>query len=70
MISIKKLQDAYFWVFFIFYMYEMFGVLFLDHSFIGAIDSLIIEFSPAILIYLFILYYMHFQQNTKGDHEN
>jgi hypothetical protein len=67
MISLKKLQNAYFWVFFIFYMYEMLGVLFWDHSFTGALDNLIAEFGPAIYIYLFILYNINFQEKNNEN---
>jgi hypothetical protein len=52
----KIILNSYFWVFFVLFMYEMFGVILNNNSFVDAIDYLVVEFAPTTLIYIAIVF--------------
>lgn len=65
MIKDKTIQNAFFWVFFIFYMYESYFVLFRDESILEAVNNLVVEFTPAILIYVYAMFQKHFIDDAE-----
>ena len=65
MIKDKTIRDSFFWVFFIFYMYESYFVLFGDRTIPEAVNNLVVEFAPAVLIYVYAVFQKHFIDDTK-----
>jgi len=66
-VNLKTINNICFWVFSLFYFYQMSGVLFGQSSLVDALNNLIMQFSPVFVIYLAILYNIHFQQSSKEN---